>query len=210
MNKKNNIFIRSCNSIRCGSYKKKNLRSLCEQLIYDLNMLADFLHKIIYFKYLSHKFQLISFFLSCSFSFLPESLYAQSFFSFLYSFYRISTFCWSFQYKKMISNNFFFLFYSSYYYYMLSYFLFFNFLIFFNFKNKGVVSLPTQRSRYTVLRSPHIDKKSREQFELKRYVRLFQYPSVFYEYYNYLLLYHYDSFLCSNLHCVLFFKHDYI
>ena len=32
-----------------------------------------------------------------------------------------------------------------------------------------VVSLPTCKKKYTVLRSPHIDKKSREQIEWKRY-----------------------------------------
>lgn len=31
------------------------------------------------------------------------------------------------------------------------------------------VSLPTIKKKYTVLRSPHIDKKSREQFEWERY-----------------------------------------
>ena len=30
---------------------------------------------------------------------------------------------------------------------------------------KGPIPLPTKKERYTVLRSPHIDKKSREQFE---------------------------------------------
>ena len=30
----------------------------------------------------------------------------------------------------------------------------------------GPVPLPTVRNRWTVLRSPHVDKKSREQFEL--------------------------------------------
>jgi small subunit ribosomal protein S10 len=30
---------------------------------------------------------------------------------------------------------------------------------------KGPIPLPTRIERYTVLRSPHIDKKSREQFE---------------------------------------------
>jgi small subunit ribosomal protein S10 len=37
---------------------------------------------------------------------------------------------------------------------------------------KGVASLPTQTLRYTVLRSPHVDKKSREQFETKIYNKL--------------------------------------
>jgi ribosomal protein S10 len=36
----------------------------------------------------------------------------------------------------------------------------------------GVASLPTQTFRYTVLRSPHVDKKSREQFEIKIYNKL--------------------------------------
>jgi len=36
----------------------------------------------------------------------------------------------------------------------------------------GPVPLPTRRSVYTVNRSPHVDKKSREQFELKTHKRL--------------------------------------
>nr|YP_009755795.1 ribosomal protein S10 [Gonatozygon brebissonii]QIQ23073.1 ribosomal protein S10 [Gonatozygon brebissonii] len=34
------------------------------------------------------------------------------------------------------------------------------------------IRLPRRRSLYTVLRSPHIDKKSREQFELKTHKQL--------------------------------------
>ena len=36
----------------------------------------------------------------------------------------------------------------------------------------GPVLLPTRIERYTVLRGPHIDKKSREQFELRTHKRL--------------------------------------
>jgi len=36
----------------------------------------------------------------------------------------------------------------------------------------GPVPLPTLRSVYTVLRSPHVDKKSREQFETRVHKRL--------------------------------------
>lgn len=36
----------------------------------------------------------------------------------------------------------------------------------------GPVPLPTKRELFTVLRSPHVDKKSREQFELKTHKRL--------------------------------------
>jgi small subunit ribosomal protein S10 len=36
----------------------------------------------------------------------------------------------------------------------------------------GPVPLPTRINRYTVLRSPHVDKKSREQFEIRNHKRL--------------------------------------
>jgi len=36
----------------------------------------------------------------------------------------------------------------------------------------GPVPLPTKISRFTVLRSPHVDKKSREQFEMRIHKRL--------------------------------------
>jgi small subunit ribosomal protein S10 len=36
----------------------------------------------------------------------------------------------------------------------------------------GPVPLPTKREIFTVLRSPHVDKKSREQFQLKTHKRI--------------------------------------
>jgi small subunit ribosomal protein S10 len=36
----------------------------------------------------------------------------------------------------------------------------------------GPIPLPTQIQRFTVLRSPHVDKKSREQFEVRTHKRL--------------------------------------
>ena len=36
----------------------------------------------------------------------------------------------------------------------------------------GPVPLPTRREVYPVLRSPHVDKKSREQFQIKTHKRL--------------------------------------
>jgi small subunit ribosomal protein S10 len=38
----------------------------------------------------------------------------------------------------------------------------------------GPIPLPTKRSLYTVLRSPHVDKKSREQFEIRVHKRLIE------------------------------------
>lgn len=36
----------------------------------------------------------------------------------------------------------------------------------------GPIPLPTRREIYTVLRSPHVDRKSREQFEIRTHKRL--------------------------------------
>lgn len=36
----------------------------------------------------------------------------------------------------------------------------------------GPIPLPTRTSKYTVNRSPHVDKKSREQFEMRTHKRL--------------------------------------
>lgn len=36
----------------------------------------------------------------------------------------------------------------------------------------GAIPLPTKKEIFTVLRSPHVDKKSREQFESRTHLRL--------------------------------------
>lgn len=56
--------------------------------------------------------------------------------------------------------------YVSMYYIML-----FAKLFFFMYKSANIsyFSLPIKRNKFTILRSPHIDKKSREQFELKHF-----------------------------------------
>jgi small subunit ribosomal protein S10 len=36
----------------------------------------------------------------------------------------------------------------------------------------GPIPLPTKKEIYTVLRSPHVDRKSREQFEIRTHIRL--------------------------------------
>ena len=39
-------------------------------------------------------------------------------------------------------------------------------------KISGPIPLPTRKNKYTVLRSPHVDKKSREQFQIKIHKRI--------------------------------------
>jgi small subunit ribosomal protein S10 len=38
----------------------------------------------------------------------------------------------------------------------------------------GPIPLPTRINKFTVLRSPHVDKKSREQFEIRTHKRLLE------------------------------------
>ena len=38
----------------------------------------------------------------------------------------------------------------------------------------GPIPLPTVKNRWTVLRSPHVDKKSREQFEIRTHKRILE------------------------------------
>jgi len=40
----------------------------------------------------------------------------------------------------------------------------------------GPIPLPTMKNKYCVLRSPHVDKKSREQFEIRTHKRLLDSP----------------------------------
>ena len=42
-------------------------------------------------------------------------------------------------------------------------------IVFLKLSNFKVIGLPIKKKLYTVLRSPHKDKKSREQFEFKRW-----------------------------------------
>ena len=41
-------------------------------------------------------------------------------------------------------------------------------------KVAGLIPLPTRINRFTVLRSPHVDKKSREQFEIRTHKRMLE------------------------------------
>ena len=36
---------------------------------------------------------------------------------------------------------------------------------------KGPIPLPTKKERYDLLRSPHVNKKSRDQFEIRTHLR---------------------------------------
>lgn len=64
----------------------------------------------------------------------------------------------------------------SYDYYLLdkSVFTIVKFVISTGAKVNGPIPLPTKKKIYTVLRSPHVHKTSREQFQLSSYTRLLE------------------------------------
>jgi hypothetical protein len=68
-----------------------------------------------------------------------------------------------------------------------------NFLV--GLSGSSPVSLPTTNKHFTVLKSPHTDKKSREQFVLSNYTKamtdLLSFSSYFVKYFNFFSL---DSF----------------
>ena len=45
-------------------------------------------------------------------------------------------------------------------------------------KVAGPISLPTKKKSYCVLRSPHVNKDSREQFEIRRYKKIIEIHSI--------------------------------
>ena len=45
------------------------------------------------------------------------------------------------------------------------------------FPSSSIIRLPTKIKKWTVIRSPHVHKKSREQFEIRNYSAIFQIKS---------------------------------
>ena len=57
----------------------------------------------------------------------------------------------------------------------------------FDIKFSGPISLPTKKRSYCVLRSPHVNKDSREQFEIRRYKKIIDISPISREIINLLL-----------------------
>jgi hypothetical protein len=61
----------------------------------------------------------------------------------------------------------------------------------------GAASLPTRIHKYTVLRSPHTNKRSREQFEMRTHKKVYTLYDTFSEYYPYPCEERYSTFFCN-------------
>jgi hypothetical protein len=90
-----------------------------------------------------------------------------------------------FLYKNKLFNlNFFFYLLLHYYIFMLIYLIVikFNYVFLWN-----ISKLPTKSYKFTILRSPHIDKRSREQFEITTHKSIINgYSILEYEYTNFI------------------------
>ena len=61
----------------------------------------------------------------------------------------------------------------------------------------GPIPLPTHKKIFTVLRSPHVNKKSREQFKLCSYKRLLDIYSFFFSFFRIAKGLEFFSLICS-------------
>lgn len=78
-----------------------------------------------------------------------------------------------------------------YYIYILNFFFLYSNFLELSILKYGFVNMPKKYKTFTVLKSPHTDKKSREQFHLIEYKKILKYPifislnnSFFYYYYS--------------------------
>lgn len=206
-------MFRVFDSLSINSFKKKNIVSMSYQLVLDTQRLQSFLKRLFYLRVLSNKLLLLSYCVKCSSNSirtisepLCSFLKQLSFLIVLYSTFTLSirraVQHTLYIYNASFLNSFLlpvfsYLLYMSYYRYLLSYIFYFLTSSLFRRKCNGVATLPTRIKRYTVLRSPHSDKKSREQFELRTHKRVFKFPSCFSSYYNYTCFMQNSMFLCT-------------
>lgn len=117
--------------------------------------------------------------------YLKKNIYNNFFFIFLYKLDNLFKLSKLFLIKivKFIENNKSNLLFFKFIYFYKLLFNFFSlylkfFLSYFNLKFNSFI-IPIKISTYTVLRSPHIDKRSREQFRLITYKRKIYFPFFF-------------------------------
>lgn len=231
-----NKLFRVVEYLSFNSFKKKNIVSLSFQLVLDSSKLQSFLCCMYYVRFLSHKLVMLSHCLSLSrkkilsmhtymymympmymsipFLYFLKRVYLVTFF--FITFKRMRSGCTFLYIGNMHALNIYnlpvacYFMYFTYYRYLVSYVFCFTTSSLFGRLCSGVATLPTSIKRFTVLRSPHSDKKSREQFELRTHKRVFSFPDCFSLYYAYLCFMQNSIFLCTNIHTRITQLHDYI
>jgi len=193
------LFYKCNDRIYISSYRKANIRALAEHCINDINKLNRYIHKILLYrlyviKYvflysikslmhsviLTHRSTMCGLFIRVIRNLIDFRINA--------SFYICHDIC-----IYNISNSFYNIYgiFIGYHYISLE---LYKFSIFYK---KGISSLPNKISKYTVLRSPHTDKKSREQFCMRTRRKVYMFPTLLTDYYSFLCDSNYSYFLCS-------------
>jgi hypothetical protein len=206
--------------ISINSFRKKNIVSLSSKMVLDIHKLQRYIIRLIYLRVLSYKCLLLS---HCAAFSANTTISAplQSFIHYVYSFIlyfniynarRALSFYVFVKHATVIYIYLlpvtYYIMYASYYMFLIYYLFYFITATLFNKLRNGVATLPTRIKRYTVLRSPHADKKSREQFELRIHKRVFSFNSFFSSYNNYTCFMHNSAFLCAYAHTYILYKYD--
>lgn len=203
-------FYQSSDRIYISSYRKTNIRSLAEHCIHDINRLNMYIHKLMQLRLQVLRYNFVFFLrntptptLHCCVTNTTLLLHFLCFFFSYSTFFTLhnlphqyNMFHFFFFYKKNIVDSGLLL-YRTYSTFLFSYAFSFSFFRFSLFYKKGLVSLPTKIRKYTVLRSPHTDKKSREQFERRTHKKVYVFPSMLSDYYLFLCTKHYVFFGCT-------------
>jgi len=140
---------------------------------------------------LNNIFNLFSFFFNVIYNncylytFLRKSIYTFSLKTIAYYNYYKYVFIFSTSNLVINSLNYLFTIYKTY---ILFIYIWLYSLKFLNFYVINYASIPNKKSIYTVLRSPHKDKKSREKFKINKIKKNISYPSFFNTHSN--LLFH--------------------
>lgn len=173
------------NGISIHSYNRKSIQSIIGKILSDSDKLRSFLHKIIYIKVQEYKKNVLSLCLKVIHKqyILCDSTYWQQYLNINIHMYGMSL---SFNIYKNIDIYYFLQYiydrnkmsiYMSYLSYIQLYISHVHIMIAYDKASVGVASLPTRVNKFTVLRSPHIDKRSREQFEIRTHKRAYSYIS---------------------------------
>jgi len=142
-------------------------KSLYLRLFFNYNIFIFIVKFKPFISYNSYYFFISS--LYNNYFFFIDKYFSFNFFSFSYDLYNLVNYSSFYNIYMYNNNDLFFIFNYNYFLYLYKIYIFFIFiwlysLKYLNFYRIGSVSLPSKKKMLTVLRSPHKDKKSREQF----------------------------------------------
>ena len=205
---KRNMF--DCISI--SSYDKKKLAFVVNQLVSDTTKLRNLIHKIIHLRALVYKSTLLYSLVTYRRSFNIHSLHpiVHGFLCRLFALsdvvglYAIERLHYAYIGLKAIAYEIL----SMYLKYLYTYSLYIRIHLSLHKHSIGGASLPTQISKFTVLRAPQIDKRAREQFEIRTYKRAYSYMHELAPFYRYMYLSRRNSSTCSMAFSFHSFKYD--